>query len=181
MISQVLSCTVFFSSSVMDSIAVYCGCRSFPIQLQMKSCNPGCSITSRASLHIEMVTNNCLHSARGSHGTIHFFFNRHPPCLVPCVLMYLRDVVDHSILRIVDPLQSAVSVDGFVCIGSDCIALVSRNKWHDSILKILSCCSTSDIRMDMEDSNCSIWKSGSKNVSTIVVRIRSRGCFRQCS
>ena len=33
----------------------------------------------------------------------------------------------------------------------------------------------------MENSNCSIWRSGSQNVSTIVVHIRSLGSLRQCS
>ena len=130
-----------------------------------------CSVTSRTSLQKEMVTNSCLHSAGGSHGLSSIA----SPCRVPRVLICLRDGFDQSIFRIIDSLQSTVSVGGSVGIASDCVALVSRNKWHDSTLRILSCCSTSDIRMDMENFNCSIWKSGSKNVSTIVVRVRSLG------
>ena len=48
-------------------------------------------------LHAKMVTKNALRSAGGSHGVIHSFLDRHPPCRVPCVLICLHDVVDPSI------------------------------------------------------------------------------------
>ena len=52
---------------------------------------------------------------------------------VPRVLVCLHDVVDQSKFRIIDLLQSAVSVGGFVCVASDCIALVRGHEWHDSV------------------------------------------------
>ena len=119
--------------------------RFFPTQYKCHHAIRKCSITSRTSLHIEMVTSNCLHSAGGS-------------CRVPCVLVCLHDAVGQSIFWIIDPLQPTVSVGGFVGIASDCVALVSRNKWLHSILQILSFCSMSDIRMDMENSTVEGWR-----------------------
>ena len=75
----------------------------------------------------------------------------------------------------IDPLQSSESVGGFVCVARDCVRLVCRDKWHDSGLEIPPCCSMGDIRISMENSHCCVWMSGSGNVSTVVIRVRSLG------
>ena len=84
------------------------GCRSFPIQIQTSSCNPEMLGHIQNCLHVKMVTYDCLHRAGCSHGVIHSFFDGHSPCRVPCV----HDAVDQSKFRIIDPLQSTVSVGG---------------------------------------------------------------------
>ena len=148
----------------------------FPHAYQRHHAIRKCSITSRPSLHVKkMVTYDCLHSARCSHGVIHSFFDGHSLCRVPCVLVCLHGVVDQSKFRIIDRLQSAVSVGGFVCIASDCITLVHGHEWIPFWKSSLAAPCMGDIWMDVEDPNGSIWKSGLENVSSVVIRVRSLG------
>ena len=81
---------------------------------------------------------------------------------IPSVLFHVSWYVHQSVFRIVEPLQSA-RVGKFV-----------GTAWYvdDSIPKIISGCSMSDVRMDVEDHG-STWKSGSKSVSTVEVSIWS--------
>ena len=55
------------------------------------------------------------------------------------------------------------------------VAADDRRRWASSCMAPLAItgCSMSDVRMDVEDPSGCIWKSGSKDVSTVKVRIRS--------
>ena len=68
----------------------------------------------------------------------------HSLCLVPCLLVFLDDVVDEALVRIVDVLKLAVGVGGLVRVTSSRIALVLCDERHDYRLEIFPCCAMAD-------------------------------------
>ena len=73
-----------------------------------------------------------------------------------------------AVFRIVDGLQLAERVRGFVGITCDHIALVYRNERHDTFLHVFSCFTVADVRMDMEYSDGGKWKISSGNMACVV-------------
>ena len=51
---------------------------------------------------------------------------------VPCLLIFLDDVVDEALVRIVDILKLAVGIGGLVRATCNRIALVLGDEGHDS-------------------------------------------------
>ena len=128
---MVSSCIFFFPPLVMDS---YSDLRKrfwrsvFPHPNTNVIMQSGHVRSHPGSLHVKMLTHDCLHRAGGSHGVIHSFFHGHPPCRVP-VLVGLHDVVDQSKFRIIDRCNR-------LKVLADLFALVCRrDKWHDSTLE----------------------------------------------
>ena len=89
-------------------------------------------------------------------------------CLIPKFFELLHDVVHEAVFRIVDGLQLAERVRGFVGITCGHIALVFRNERRDTFLHVFFCCNVADVRMDMEHSNGGKWKISSGNMACVV-------------
>ena len=70
----------------------------------------------------------------------------------------VHEDVHETIGWIVDVLELAVAVRGFVGVSSDRVTLVQGNEWQNFTLKIFPCCSMVDGRMDVENSDCCKWK-----------------------